>query len=78
MCVCVCVCVCVPLHSTVIISMSVFDGSLHTEHMDAYMFMYLVSGVCVCVCVRASVPTLKFARVRASRRLCLCFCHLFF
>ena len=51
-CVCVCVCVCVSLHSTVIISMSVFDGSLHTEHMDAYMFMYLVSGVCVCVCAR--------------------------
>ncbi len=37
MCVCARVCVCVSLHSTVIISMSVFDGSLHTEHMDACM-----------------------------------------
>lgn len=42
------VCVCVWLHSTVIISMSVFDGSLHTEHMDVYTYMYLVSRVCVC------------------------------
>lgn len=36
----------------VIISMSVFDGSLHTEHMDVYTYMYLVSSVCLCVCVR--------------------------
>lgn len=46
----VCACVCV------IISMSVFDGSLHTEHMDAYMYMYLVSSVYVCV--KAFVPVL--------------------
>lgn len=33
----------------VIISMSVFDGSLHTERMDVYTYMYLVSSVCLCV-----------------------------
>lgn len=47
-------CVHVWLHSAVIISVSVFDGSLHIEHMDVYTCMYLVSSVCpdtVCVCV---------------------------
>ncbi len=74
-------CVCVSLHSTVIISMSVFDGSLHTEHMDAYTYTYLVSSVCVCVCVCVCALTLKFTYgmcMCALRRLCLCFCHLFF
>lgn len=52
---CVCACVRVLLPSTVISVMSVFDGSLHTEHMDAYMDMYLVSSVCV---------TLKFRSMR--------------
>lgn len=52
------VCVCVSLHSTVIISMSVFDGSLHTEHMDAYTYVYLVSSVHVCA------DTGVYARVR--------------
>lgn len=56
-----CVCVCVLICLTVIISTSVFDGSLHTDHMDAYICKYLMSSVyvyanspkfvCVCVCV---------------------------
>lgn len=57
------VCVCV---HTVIISTSVFDGSLHTEHMDGCMYMYLVSSECTWAHVRA--PTVKSVheRVRAS------------
>lgn len=59
---CVCVCVCALIHLTVIISTSVFDGSLHTDHMDAYICKYLMSSVYVyanslkfiCVCVRVS------------------------
>lgn len=63
--------VCVLLHSTVIISTSVFDGSLHTEHMGAYMYKYLVSSVDVCAnsytevyaceCVREGICVCAFA-----------------
>lgn len=39
----------------------VFDGSLHTQHMDAYTSMYLVSNVPVC---------------DLTLKLCMCMCVL--
>lgn len=55
---------CVPSHSAVIISMSVFDGSLHTQHMDACTDMYLVSKVCIVLvfmCIRACAFAIYFS-----------------